>query len=125
MPTEGLYAELLRNSDLVTQMQRDYKIVLTGPTTLAAMLNSLQVGFRTLAIQKRSSDVWEVLGAVKTEFKRFGGVLDKTQKKINDANEDLEKLIGTRTRMMIQKLQKVEALAETKSQDLLENGLEN
>ena len=125
LPTEGLYAELLRNSDLVTQMQRDYKIVLTGPTTLAAMLNSLQVGFRTLAIQKRSSDVWEVLGAVKTEFKRFGGVLDKTQKKINDANEDLEKLIGTRTRMMIQKLQKVEALAETKSQDLLENGLEN
>ena len=125
LPTEGLYAELLRNSDLVTQMQRDYKIVLTGPTTLAAMLNSLQVGFRTLAIQKRSSDVWEVLGAVKTEFKRFGGVLDKTQKKINDANEDLEKLIGTRTRMMIQKLQKVEALAETKSQDLLENGSEN
>ena len=125
LPTEGLYAELLRNSALVAQLQRDHKIVLTGPTTLAAMLNSLQVGFRTLAIQKRSSDVWEVLGAVKTEFSRFGGVLDKTQKKINDANDDLEKLIGTRTRMMIQKLQKVEALGETKSQDLLEQGSEN
>lgn len=125
LPTEALYAELLRNSVLITQLQRDHKIVLAGPTILAAMLNSLQVGFRTLAIQKRSSDVWEVLGAVKTEFSKFGGVLEKTQKKINDANEDLEKLIGTRTRMMIQKLKRVEVVPKTNSDDLLEYGSED
>jgi DNA recombination protein RmuC len=84
--------------------------VITGPTTLAAMLNSLQMGFKTLAIQKRSSEVWNVLAAVKKEFSTFGGVLEKAQKKINEANNEIENLVGTRTRMMQSKLKNVEQL---------------
>ncbi|MFT6718959.1 MAG: DNA recombination protein RmuC, partial [Sphingobacteriales bacterium] len=83
LPVEGLYAELVRDSDLMEHIQRNFSIILTGPTTLAAMLNSLQMGFKTLAIEKRSSDVWRTLGEVKTEFQKFGGVLSKAQKKIN------------------------------------------
>jgi len=83
------------------------------------MLNSLQMGFKTLAIQKRSSEVWEILGAVKTEFVKFGDVLQKAQKKINDANQDLDKLVGTRTRMMMSKLKKVESLPTNSSESLL------
>lgn len=119
LPVEGLFAEIIRQPDLVAQLQREYKIVLTGPTTLAAMLNSLQMGFQTLAIQRRSSEVWQVLGAVKKEFAKFGGVLEKAQKKITEANRELDTLVGTRTRMMLSKLRTVESLDGAKD-DLLD-----
>ncbi len=121
LPIEGLFAEVVRQPDLVAHLQRDYKIIITGPTTLAAMLNSLQMGFKTLAIQKRSSEVWKILGAVKTEFNKFGGVLEKAQKKINEANKEIDTLVGTRTRMMMSKLKKVEELPSVDSQNVLEN----
>lgn len=117
LPIEGLFAELVRQPELVAILQRDYKIIITGPTTLAAMLNSLQMGFKTLAIQKRSSEVWDILGAVKTEFSKFGGVLEKAQKKITEANKELDALVGTRTRMMMSKLRKVEELPSATVQD--------
>ena len=110
LPIEGLFAEVIRQPDMITFLQREYKIVITGPTTLAAMLNSLQMGFKTLAIQKRSSEVWNVLASVKKEFNTFGGVLEKAQKKINEANNEIENLVGTRTRMMQSKLKNVEQL---------------
>ena len=113
LPIEGLFAEVARQPEMITLLQREYKIVVTGPTTLAAMLNSLHMGFRTLAIQKRTSEVWNVLGAVKTEFGKFGGVLAKAQKKINEANNEIDSLVGTRTRMMLSKLKKVEELTST------------
>ena len=108
LPVEGLFAEVVRQPDTIAFLQREYKIVVTGPTTLAAMLNSLQMGFKTLAIQKRSSEVWKVLASVKKEFSTFGGVLEKAQKKINEANNEIENLVGTRTRMMQSKLRNVE-----------------
>lgn len=110
LPIEGLYAEVTRHPGLLEEIQRKYKVILTGPTTLSAILNSLQLGFKTLAIQKRSSEVWNVLNTVKKEFKTFGDVLEKTQNKLNAASTDLEKLVGTRTRMMLSKLNKVEEL---------------
>ncbi|MDC1217836.1 DNA recombination protein RmuC, partial [Flavobacteriaceae bacterium] len=100
LPIEGLFAEVVRQPDMIAFLQREYKIVVTGPTTLAAMLNSLQMGFKTLAIQKRSSEVWNVLASVKKEFNTFGGVLEKAQKKLNEANNEIENLVGTRTRIM-------------------------
>ena len=112
LPVEGLFAEVVRQPDLITILQRDYKIVITGPTTLAAMLNSLQMGFKTLAIQKRSSEVWNVLSSVKKEFTTFGGVLEKAQKKLNEANNEIETLVTTRSRMMLSKLRNVEQLEE-------------
>jgi DNA recombination protein RmuC len=118
LPFEGLYAEVVRRG-MVETLQRDYKINIAGPSTMAALLNSLQMGFRTLAIQKHSSKVWDVLGAVKTEFDKFGSVLDATQKRINQANEELDKLIGTRTRMIRSKLRTVTALPEESSQAIL------
>lgn len=123
LPLEGLFAEVVRQPDLVATLQRDYKIIVTGPTTLAAMLNSLQMGFKTLAIQKRSSEVWQILGAVKTEFGKFGDVLAKAQKKLNDANKDLDTLVGTRTRMMLSKLKKVEELPAEESTVIIDNEL--
>lgn len=122
LPVEGLYAEIVRRHDLLDKLQREYQVIVTGPTTLAAILNSLLMGFRTLAIQKRSSEVWQVLGAVKTEFKKFGGVLQKAQKKITEANSELDSLVGTRTRMIESKLRTVQALTETDSIHLLEEG---
>lgn len=119
LPTEGLFAEIVRQPDLIAQLQREFKIIVTGPTTLAAILNSLQMGFRTLALQKRSSEVWEILGAVKTEFQRFGDVLGKAQKKISEANNEIDKLVGTRTRMMLSKLRGVTELPEEQAQRLL------
>lgn len=110
LPMEGLFAEVVRQPDLVAQLQREYQIIVTGPTTLAAMLNSLQMGFRTLAIQKRSSEVWRILGAVKNEFGRFGDVLSKAQKKLLEANKEIDVLVGTRTKMMLSKLKNVESL---------------
>jgi len=124
LPIEGLFAEVVRQPELVALLQRDYKIIVTGPTTLAAMLNSLQMGFKTLAIQKRSSEVWQILGAVKTEFGKFGGVLEKAQKKLNEANKELDTLVGTRTRMMLSKLKKVEELPTAESVELLDGAIE-
>lgn len=110
LPIEGLYAEVVKRTNLVEILQRDYRINITGPTTLAALLNSLQMGFRTLAIEKRSSEVWKVLGAVKTEFGKFEEVLKSTQKKLNQASTDLDKLVGTRTKQIKRKLMDVESL---------------
>lgn len=123
LPVEGLFAEVVRQPDMISFLQREYKIVVTGPTTLAAMLNSLQMGFKTLAIQKRSSEVWKVLAAVKKEFSTFGGVLEKAQKKINEANNEIENLVGTRTRMMQSKLKNVEQLEVSNDQQEEESNL--
>lgn len=106
LPVEGLYAEVVKLG-LIEELQKNYKINIAGPTTMAALLNSLQMGFRTLAIQKRTSEVWNVLAEVKTEFNNFGKALEDTQKRINQAGDELEKLVGTRTRMMQNKLKKV------------------
>jgi DNA recombination protein RmuC len=124
LPIEGLFAEVVRQPEVVALLQREYKIIVTGPTTLAAMLNSLQMGFKTLAIQKRSSEVWQILGAVKTEFGKFGDVLEKAQKKLNEANKELDTLVGTRTKMMLSKLKKVEELPTTDSVELLDGAIE-
>lgn len=119
LPFEGLYAEVVRRG-LVESLQRDYKINIAGPTTMAALLNSLQMGFKTLAIQKHSSEVWDILGAVKTEFDKFGDVLAATQNRINQANAELDKLIGTRTRSIQRKLRNVSAIDEEESKRLLQ-----
>ena len=118
VPTEGLYAEALRRPGLVEALQRDHKIMLAGPTTLLATLNSLQMGFRTLALEKRSAEVWEVLGAVKTEFGKFGEVLAKTKKKLDEASNTIDQA-QTRTNQMTRKLRSVEALTDERSQLLL------
>ena len=121
LPIEGLFAEVVRQPEVVALLQREYKIIITGPTTLAAMLNSLQMGFKTLAIQKRSSEVWQILGAVKNEFGKFGNVLEKAQKKINEANKELDNLVGTSTRLMLSKLRKVEELPTNESIKLIDD----
>lgn len=118
LPFEGLYAEVVRRG-MVESLQRDYKINIAGPTTMAALLNSLQMGFKTLAIQKHSGEVWNVLGAVKTEFDKFGDVLAATQQRINQANQELDKLIGTRTRKIQSKLRNIVSLPEKDSSELL------
>ena len=109
LPTEGLYAEVLRRPGLAEALQREYRVCVAGPTTLGAFLNSLRMGFRTLAIQKRSSEVWTVLGGVKTEFSKFGDVLAKVSKKLQEASNVVEKA-STRTRQIERKLRSVEAL---------------
>ncbi len=109
LPTEGLYAEVLRQPGLLDQMQRENRIVLTGPTTLAAILNSLQIGFRTLTIEKRSSEVWNLLGVVKKEFGQFTDILEKTRKKLQEATNTMEDA-SKKTRTIEQKLKKVEGL---------------
>lgn len=119
LPFEGLYAEVVRRG-MVEVLQREYKINIAGPTTMAALLNSLQMGFKTLAIQKHSSQVWDVLGAVKTEFDKFGDVLAATQNRINQANAELDKLIGTRTRSIQRKLRGVSGLEESESKKILD-----
>jgi DNA recombination protein RmuC len=116
--TEGLYAEALRRPGLVEALQRDYKVMLAGPTTLLATLSSLQMGFRTLALEKRSAEVWEVLGAVKTEFGKFGVVLAKTRKKLDEAASSIEQA-EVRTRAMARQLKDVEALPEHRASPLL------
>lgn len=107
LPTEGLYAEVLRRPGLADFIQREHRVVIAGPTTLVALLNSLQIGFRTLAIEKQSSEVWKVLGAVKAQFGTFGDVLAKVQKKLQSATTDIEN-VGTKTRTMQRKLREVE-----------------
>lgn len=119
LPFENIYAEVIRRTSLVETLQKDYKIVVTGPTTLGAILNSLQMGFRTLAIQKRTSEVWSVLGAVKTEFGKFGGMLEKVQKNLQNAGDQLEEVMGKRTRAIERKLRQVEALPTEESRKML------
>jgi DNA recombination protein RmuC len=118
VPTEGLYAEALRRPGLVQAMQREHKVMLAGPTTLLATLSSLQMGFRTLALEKRSAEVWEVLGAVKTEFGKFGDVLARTRKKLEEATNTIDQA-QTRTNVMTRRLKSVEALPEARTLQLL------
>ena len=112
LPFEGLFAEVIRRTDLMEQLQREFRIMVTGPTTLAAILNSLQMGFKTLAIQKRSSEVWKVLGAIKTEFGKFGGMLEKAQKNLHTATNQLDELVGKRTKAIQRRLRDVESLPQ-------------
>lgn len=120
LPFEGLYAEAV-NRGFIEELQRTYRINVTGPSTMAAFLNSLQMGFRTLAIQKRSGEVWQILGAVKTEFESFGTILEKSQDKLRQVNDELDKLIGTRTRAINRKLKDVEKLDSFDSGKLLDS----
>ena len=118
VPTEGLYAEALRRPGLMEALQREYRVTLAGPTTLLATLTSLQMGFRTLALEQRSAEVWEVLGAVKTEFGKFGDVLTKTRRKLKEAADTIDEA-QTRTNVMTRKLKSVESLSESRTQALL------
>lgn len=119
LPVESLYAEVLRHPGLFETLQRKYKITVTGPTTLSALLNSLQMGFRTLAVQKRSSEVWDILKAVKFEFKQFSGILEKAHKQINTASGTLNTLRTTRTNVLERKLKDVETYTAIESKKLL------
>ncbi len=119
LPTEGLYAEVVRRTGLIETLATDFSVNVCGPSTVSAFLNSLQMGFRTLAIEKRSHEVWTVLGAVKTEFGNFGRVLESVQKKFQSADNELESLIGTRTRVMLRKLKSVESLPEESAKQVL------
>ena len=119
LPTEGLYAEVLRQPGLVSQLQQDHRVVVSGPTTIAALLNSLRLGFRSLAIEQQASEVWQVLAAVKAEFGKFGGVLDKVKKQLATASNTIDET-QTRTRAMARKLREVEQLPAGESDELLE-----
>jgi len=121
LPIEGLYAEVVQYPGLIQELQNRFKIIITGPTTLAAMLNSLQVGFKTITIEKRSKDIWNLLQAVKTEFDKFGNVLEKAQKKIQEADREIDALVGTRTRLIKSKLKNVEALPQTEARNMLDS----
>jgi DNA recombination protein RmuC len=118
LPTEGLYADVLRRPGLSEEVQREHRVTIVGPTTLAAFLNSLQMGFRTLAIEKRSSEVWIVLGAVKAEFVKFADILDKTRRKLEEASNSIGQA-EVRTRQIGRKLKSVEVLPEATSAALL------
>jgi DNA recombination protein RmuC len=119
LPYESLFGEVLRVPGLFEQLQRDYKITITGPTTLSALLNSLQMGFRTLAIEKRTSEVWDLLGAVKTEFGNFGGIIEKTKQKLISATKELDNT-GARTRAIERKLRNVQDLPQEKINSILD-----
>jgi len=119
LPFEGIYAEVVRRASLLEEIQKSYKVIVTGPTTLAALLNSLQMGFRTLAIQKRSSEVWNVLAAVKKEFEHFGGMLSKAQKNLQTASSQIDEVMGKRTKAIQRKLRDVEVLPGVSPADLL------
>lgn len=124
LPTEGLFAEVVRRPGLVNQLQSDCRVIVTGPTTLMALLSSLRMGFRTLAIQERSSEVWQVLGAVKTEFSKFGDVIDKVHRKLSEAQNVVEQA-RTRRRAVDRKLRDVEALPEATTRDVLALAVED
>jgi DNA recombination protein RmuC len=119
LPTEGLYAEVLRRPGLAETLQRDCKVLAAGPTTLAALLNSLQMGFRTLAIEKRSAEVWTLLGAVRTEFSKFGVVLEKTSKKLQEAGNHIDQA-AIRTRAIERRLRDVQILPRGEAEALLD-----
>ena len=121
LPFEGLYAEAV-NRGLLEELQRTYRVNIAGPSTMAALLNSLQMGFKTFAIQKRSGEVWRVLGAVKTEFLKFETILQSSQKRLLQVNDELDQLIGTRTRTIVRKLRSVEQLDDFSSNQLLDSG---
>jgi DNA recombination protein RmuC len=118
LPTEGLYAEIIRRPGVVDAIQRDFRIIITGPTTLLALLNSLRMGFRTLAIQKRSGEVWQILGAVKSEFGKYGAILDKVQKKLQEASGTIDE-VSKRRRAIDRKLRSVEVMPEIEAGELL------
>lgn len=119
LPFEGIYAEVVRRSALLEDLQRTYKVVVTGPTTLAAILNSLQMGFRTLAIQKHSGEVWTILGAVKKEFEKVCGMLEKAQRNLQTASGQIEEVLGTRTRVIQRKLKDVDTLSDQEARAIL------
>ncbi|MBI9062115.1 MAG: DNA recombination protein RmuC [Marinilabiliaceae bacterium] len=125
LPVESLYAEVLRHPGLFETLQNKYKITVTGPTTLSALLNSLQMGFRTLAVQKRSSEVWNVLSAVKTEFSKFSDQLSKVHKQLQTASGSLETLKGTRTNQIERKLRSIETMDNEKAHEVLEISSDN
>lgn len=125
LPFEGIYAEVVRKASLLEELQRTYKVIVTGPTTLAAILNSLQMGFRTLAIQKRSSEVWKILGAVKKEFENFGGMLEKAQKNIRVASDQIDEVMGKRTRAIQRKLKDVEVIGDAETKLILPDATES
>ena len=110
---------MIQTSSLLEELQRNYKVVVTGPTTLAAILNSLQMGFRTLAIQKHSGEVWTILGAVKKEFEKVGGMLEKAQKNLQTASGQIEEVLGTRTRAIQRKLKDVDTLSDREARAVL------
>lgn len=124
LPTEGLYAEVIRRPGLCDSLQQEYRVLVTGPMTLAALLNSLQMGFRTLAIQKRSSEVWALLGAVKTEFGKFGDILEKTQKKLQEASNTIENA-ARKSRTIERKLRNVQELPAGEAAAALTDGGED
>ncbi|MDR0430722.1 MAG: DNA recombination protein RmuC [Tannerellaceae bacterium] len=119
LPFEGIYAEVVRRSQLLEDLQRNFKVIVTGPTTLAAILNSLQVGFRTLTIQKYSSEVWAILGAVKKEFEKVSGMLEKAHRNIRMAGGQIEEVLGTRTRAIQRKLKDVDTLSDEEARSIL------
>lgn len=121
LPIEGLYAEVVRRG-MIETLQKDYHINIAGPTTMAALLNSLQMGFRTLAIQKRSGEVWNLLGAVKTEFDKFGAVIEAAQQRLEQAGDELDKLVGVRTRQIQRRLAQVTALPDAEAAPLIDGG---
>ena len=123
LPTESLYAEALRRPGLMEELQREHRVALAGPTTLLALLSSLQMGFRTLAIEQRSAEVWQLLGAVKTEFAKFGDVLAKTKKKLDEASQTID-AAEVRTRAMARRLKTVESLSDEQARSLLPPGLD-
>lgn len=118
LPIEGLYAEVLKMG-LLTELQSKYKITIAGPTTMSALLNSLQMGFKTLAIQKKSSEVWKLLSAVRTEFDKFNEIIRKIQTRLDDASKDFDKLVGTRSRMLASKLKSVDMISATEATQIL------
>lgn len=119
LPFEGIYAEVVRRSALLEELQRSYKVVVTGPTTLAAILNSLQMGFRTLAIQKHSGEVWTILGAVKKEFEKMGGMLEKAQRNLQTASGQIDEVLGIRTRAIQRRLKDVDTLSDREARAIL------
>jgi len=123
LPTEGLYAEIIRRPGLVDVLQRDHRIVVAGPTTVTALLNSLQMGFRTLAIEQRSGEVWKLLGAVKSEFGKFAGILEKAERQINTVGKSLGDA-SRKTRTIERRLRGVESLSAGESSVLLGDGVD-
>ncbi len=119
LPFESIYAEVIRRSSLLEDLQRNYHVVVTGPTTLAAILNSLQMGFRTLAIQRYSGEVWKILGAVKKEFEQMGGMLEKAKKHLETANGQIDNVLGVRTRAIRRRLKDVDALSATDARRII------
>ncbi|AYG00982.1 DNA recombination protein RmuC [Lactococcus allomyrinae] len=120
LPTEGLFMEVVNNPELYEQISRDYKVNITGPTTMTAVLNSLQMGFKTLQIEQKSSEVYELLGSIRTEFDKFGGQLEKVQKKLQESESEITKLITTRTNVMQRKLKSIDAAPDSVSSKLLD-----